>query len=359
MGINEEKNIVEMIRDKSEEADLNQILKSSFGGFTKKSVQEYLSRIRKQQHTTKETFQKNLQTLFEEKESLRKSNESLIARNNKLSAEYDNLSEALKDIKMEESQYTAKDVLNLKSTIVSLEEKAKVIFGEKKSLEKKFQQLSYTIEDLTANLQRSKEETAAQKEMLKVERQETKVQRNMVAELSRQLEEEKMEVKYLKSTMTEGKFANLNSKINELHEQLNAQTDIIEKLNSSNKTKDKTVDILNDEIAGLKQRMSSLIQSLQSSNLQNDKLLVANDLLKTQMEEEYKKSIKLINEKANIAVEKIAVQNNLSAIESKLTSLELQLAKQKKTMDYMGIQKEFAADKVEPEEIGETSETKK
>ena len=45
--MNEEKNIVEMIRDKSEEADLNQLLKSSFGGYTKKSVQEYLSRVRK------------------------------------------------------------------------------------------------------------------------------------------------------------------------------------------------------------------------------------------------------------------------------------------------------------------------
>lgn len=343
--MNEEKNIVEMIRDKSEEADLNQLLKSSFGGYSKKSVQEYLSRVRKQQQSTKETFQKNLQTLFEEKESLRKSNESLIARNNKLSAEYDNLSESLKSIKLEESQYSAKDVLNLKSNIVSLEEEAKVLQGEKMSLDKKIQQLTHTIDDLNLNLQRSKEETVAQKEMLKVERQETKKQRDMVADFSRQLEEEKMEVKYLKSTMTEGKFADLNSKVNELHEQLTNQTEVIEKLNSSNKTKDKTIDILNDEIAGLKQRLSSMIQTLQSSNLHNDKLLVTNDLLKTQLEEEYKKSINLINEKANIAVEKIAVQNNLSAAESKLTSMELQLAKLQKSMDYMGIQKEFAADK--------------
>jgi len=357
MSMNEEKNIVEMIRDKSEEADLNQLLKSSFGGYTKKSVQEYLSRVRKQQQSTKETFQKNLQTLFEEKESLRKSNESLIARNNKLSAEYDNLSESLKSIKLEESQYSAKDVLNLKANVVSLEEEAKVLQGEKMSLEKRIQQLSHIIEDLTLNLQRSKEETAAQKEMLKIERQETKKQRDMVADFSRQLEEEKLEVKYLKSTMTEGKFADLNSKVNELHEQLITQTDIIEKLNSNNKTKDKTIDVLNDEIAGLKQRLSSMIQSLQSSNLHNDKLLVANDLLKTQLEEEYKKSINLINEKANIAVEKIAVQNNLSVAESKLTSMELQLAKKQKSMEYMGIQKEFAADKGKIADIADTTET--
>ena len=115
--------------------------------------------------------------------------------------------------------------------------------------------------------------------------------------------------------------------------------------------------MLNDEIAGLKQRLSSLIQSLQSSNLHNDKLLVANDLLKTQLEEEYKKSINLINEKANIAVEKIAVQNNLSVAESKLASMELQLAKKQKSMEYMGIQKEFAADKGKMEEAQETAET--
>lgn len=357
MSNNEEKNIVEMIRDKSEEADLSQILKNSFGGYTKKSVQEYLSRIRKQQQSTKETFQKNLQTLFEEKESLRKSNESLIARNNKLSAEYDNLSESLKSIKLDESLYSAKDVLNLKSSIVSLEEEAKVLQGEKLSLGKKIQQLSNTIEELTVNLQRSKEETAAQKEMLKIERQETKKQRDMVADFSRQLEEEKMEVKYLKSIMTEGKFADLNSKVNELHEQLNAQTEVIEKLNADNKTKEKTIDILNDEIGGLKHRLSSMIQSLQSSNMQNDKLLVANDLLKAQLEEEYKKSINLINEKANIAVEKIAVQNNLRTAESRLTSMELQLAKKQKSLEYMDIQKEFAAEKEESGEAKETAET--
>ena len=66
-----------------------------------------------------------------------KNNESLIARNNKLSAEYDNLSESLKSIKLED-QYSAKDILNLKSNVVSLEEEAKVLQGEKLSLGKRY-----------------------------------------------------------------------------------------------------------------------------------------------------------------------------------------------------------------------------
>lgn len=338
MNKNEEINVIGMIRDKSEEADLNNVLKNTFGGYTKKSVQEYCSIIRKQQQVSYETFQKNLHTLFEEKEGLKKNNEALVARYNKLAAEYDNLSESLKNIKLEDSEFSAKDVCSLKSKIVSFEEEVKILQGEKKSLEKKINQLDHTINELKVSLQHAKEETEAQKEMLKFEKQESKKQRDTVADISRQLNEEKNEVKFLKSTMTDGKFHELNSKVNELNEQLSAQTEVIAKQNSENKLKEKTIDTLNDEIAALKQRLSTMIQTVQNLNLQNDKLLVANDLLKIQLEEEYKKSINMIKEKANIAVEKLIAQKNLGNAEAKITSMELQLENHKMTQDIKNIQ---------------------
>jgi len=171
-------NIVGILRDK-DEADLDGVLKTTFGGYTKQSVQEYLSLIHKQQQTTKETFSKNLQNLFDEKEDLRKNNETLQARLNKLSSEYDNLAGSLKDIVLDDSEYSAQNVLELKNKIVSLEEQIKVTNRENYSLERKTEQLNNEIDELKSKLALSIKEYEAQKEMLKSERLELKRQRDV------------------------------------------------------------------------------------------------------------------------------------------------------------------------------------
>lgn len=323
-----DKDFIEMLRDKTEE-DLDSVLKKTTigGGYTKQSVQEYLAILRKQQQTSKDTFSRNLQTLFEEKEKLTRTNETLLARINKLTAEYDNMSQSLKNIKLEDSEFSAQDVMTLKNKIVSLEENLKITDRENSSLSRKNEQLADEIKNLSIKLQHSTQETEAQKEMLKMERIESKKQRDTVADLSRLLEEEKNEVKYLKGTMTDGKFAELNSKVDELTENLSAQTEIIKKLNKENTLKDKTIDSLNDEVALLKQKTSNLMKSLSDSNTQNDKLLVANESLKLQLQDEYQKSIALINEKANITIDRLIAQKNLSIAEAKIASMEMKLMK--------------------------------
>lgn len=183
-------NIVGILRDK-DEADLDGVLKTTFGGYTKQSVQEYLSLIHKQQQAAKETFSKNLQTLFDEKEELRIKNETLQARLNKLSSEYDNLSCSLKNIMLDDSEYSAQNVLELKNKIVSLEEQVKVTNRENYSLERKIEQLNNEIDELKTKLEISNKEYESQKEMLKSERLELKKQRDIVADLSNKLEEEK------------------------------------------------------------------------------------------------------------------------------------------------------------------------
>lgn len=333
MKESDNKNVVGMIRDKTEEADLSSVLKSTFGGYTKQSVHEYLTILRKQQQTSQETFSRNLQTLFEEKETIKKSNETLLARYNKLSAEYDNLAESLKNIKIEDSEYSAQTVITLKNSILSLEEEVKKYNRERKALENEVERRNDEINNLHLKLEHSIQETEAHKVMLKAEKSETKKQRDTVADLSRLLEEEKNEVKYLRSTMTDGKFADLNSKIGELSAQMASMTEIIKKQNLENDLKEKTIETLNDEIALLKQKLSTMNNSLQSSNKQNDKLLVANEALKCKLQEEYKKSIDLINENSNIAIERLIAQKNLSIAEAKITSLEMQLLKQKKSDD--------------------------
>lgn len=324
--------IVGILRDK-DEVDLDGVLKTTFGGYTKQSVQEYLSLIHKQQQATKETFSKNLQTLFDEKEELRKNNETLQARLNKLTSEYDNLAGSLKNIVLDDSEYSAQNVLELKNKIVSLEEQIKVTNRENYSLERKTEQLNNEIEELKTKLAISNKEYEAQKEMLKSERLELKKQRDIVADISNKLEEEKNEVKYLKGTISDGKFAELNSKIGQLSTQLSAQTEVNSKLNEEIILKNKTIDLLNDEVSMLKEKTDNLMKTLQEYKIQNDKLLIANEALDYQLQEEYKKTIALVNEKSGITIDRLIAQKNLSVAEAKIAALEVELLKTNKSVE--------------------------
>jgi hypothetical protein len=75
--INNDINIVEALRTKTEETDMNQYLKSTLGGYTKGSVLEYLNILRKRHQAMADTFSQNQQALFEEKKSILKDNDAL------------------------------------------------------------------------------------------------------------------------------------------------------------------------------------------------------------------------------------------------------------------------------------------
>lgn len=68
-----------LLREKTEEADLNTFLKTTVGGYTKKSVLDYLAFIKKQQQDLREAFSSELQRIQGEKEELLRENDSLEA----------------------------------------------------------------------------------------------------------------------------------------------------------------------------------------------------------------------------------------------------------------------------------------
>jgi chromosome segregation ATPase len=178
----------------------------------------------------------------------------------------------------------------------------------------------------------------------------------MVADLSRLLEEEKNEVKYLKATITEGKLAQLNSKINKLTEQLSSQTEVIEKYYAENQLKEEYILTLNSEIDILKKRTNSLFNTIDELNARNDKLLLTNKNLSTKLEEEYKKSIELINEKSGITIDKLIAQSKLSDALSQISLLELKSEKHKRLSD-AGIVGEEALSQHEEDKIDNEVET--
>lgn len=63
-------NLVEMLREKTEEADLNSILKSTLGGYSRKSVQAYITILRQQQSDMKLSFSAELERVQAERDHL-------------------------------------------------------------------------------------------------------------------------------------------------------------------------------------------------------------------------------------------------------------------------------------------------
>ena len=63
-------NLVKSLREKTEETDLDTILKGSLGGYTRKSVREYLSMLRRQQHDLQQSFAEELQLAQTDRERL-------------------------------------------------------------------------------------------------------------------------------------------------------------------------------------------------------------------------------------------------------------------------------------------------
>ena len=63
-------NLVKTLREKTEEADLDTVLKTAFGGYTRKSVREYIAVLRQQQHDMQQSFLEELQLYQTERERL-------------------------------------------------------------------------------------------------------------------------------------------------------------------------------------------------------------------------------------------------------------------------------------------------
>jgi hypothetical protein len=147
----EEIDFVQLLRSKTEENDLKQVLKTSMGGYTKQSVSDYLAILRKNQQSMAETFYENQQLLYLEKEKLRQDHENLLIKLNKLDTEYLDLSSQVYAPKEDQLQ-VSEDELNrlnetisaLNRTIVALQDKVAQLTEQNTQLREEIQGISST-----------------------------------------------------------------------------------------------------------------------------------------------------------------------------------------------------------------------
>ena len=373
---NDDTNIVEALRSKTEEADLKQVLKSNLGGYTKKSVLEYLSALRRQQQTMADTFSRNQQTLFEEKENLKINNELTKSRLNQVEADYENLTEAMRtqqqkmadtfssdqqallkeneDLKqnynvlktqldkalidysklfetlqaLQEEEKSSSEIEELKETIRELEDKLNNSCIEKNQCDQQIEKLTGTINESLLKLQQLDQDSDNLQEMLKVERLEAQKQRSIVTQLSGVLEEKNDEINTLKDKLSQDQITKLTEKLNDLSQQLSTQTELVANYSNDSVLKSQTIETLNQENDTIKQRIAYLSKSLEEMIQQNSKLLFVNKSLSDHLTDEYKRSVTLINEKSGLSMDKMILAKKLDEANSTISMLEMHLQKQ-------------------------------
>lgn len=325
-----EKSLIGMLREKTEEADMEQYLKRTIGGYTKQSFLKYLAVFRKQQMDTVETFNQNLQALYDEKKSMQGTMELLRAKCTKAETELKNLSESITTFQLEDNACSAQDIVAMKSKISAYEaglKKANVVCMD---LKRQTERLNQIIAEKNQEVEQSKEETQIQKEQVLTERAETKKQRDRVLELSASVEELREQVQYLKGIAAEEKTAELKAHIDELIANNTKFEEIIAQRNLELADKDRAIELLQQENQSLKQNNSHLSKTIEELSVQNEKYTLTNKEITAKLAGAHQNTIQLITEKSEVTVEKLICTRKLEQAQLKISSLEMELRKQNK-----------------------------
>ncbi|PKM72287.1 MAG: hypothetical protein CVU91_09820 [Firmicutes bacterium HGW-Firmicutes-16] len=347
---NSDASIVGALRSKVEESDIKQYLKSALGGYTKSSVLDYLNLLRKQQQSTADTFVRNQQLLFDEKENLRKANEILKSKLVRSENNYCELSDSIKIHEIENGDFTPSDISALKSKISVLEDELIKSGNDKNFLEKQLEHQKSACDDFSQKLVLSEQEKFSLKELIKAELQKEKELSAVISRLSGTIAERDEEVSFLNSLLSEGRVAELVSKVNELTEQLSTQSEMLVTYNNESCLKQQTIEALIGENENLKQRIAELSRNCEELSHQSMKNLAACKALTEQLESEYKRSIVLIKERSTATMARLEAARKLDEADSKLTLMELQLKKQAALADTDAVYESAAkTDRISPQ----------
>lgn len=325
-----EKSVVGMLREKTEEADMEQYLKRTIGGYTKQSFLKYLAVFRKQQTDTVETFNQNLQALYDEKKSMQETMEVLRARCAKAETELKNLTESVTTFKLEDNACSTQDVVAMKSKIAAYEGTLKKANAYCLDLKSQMERLKEDIAEKDRLLEQSRQETQVQKEQVLTERAETKKQRDLVLELSGAVEEFREQAEYLKGISSEETTAELKARIDELIASNKRFEEITAQRSAELAEKEKAIALLQDENKSFRQNVSSLTQTVDELSAQNEKLALSNKEVAARLAQAHQSAVALITEKSDITVEKLICTRKLEQAQQKISSLEMEFRRQTK-----------------------------
>ena len=219
--------VVDFLRDRAEE-NLNDVLKTSMGGYTKKSVQDYVAQLRKQQQAASRRFDEEMKNMLSEKESLA---EELKRAKNRLverEAQYIALSESLREYKQADVENQIENMVELKGQLAKQENIIANLKTEKQVLKKKQDQAEAIADEAKRDFEQLSQEFSLTRELLSDEQKKNLENLKQIQELSSQHTIDQNELDFLRKQTSEGALAQLKEKIETLRTRLEEQQGILE-----------------------------------------------------------------------------------------------------------------------------------
>ena len=323
MAEKHENDLVGMLRQRTVEEELKQYLKSTMGGYTKKSVKDYIKMLRDQQIQYAETFNRNIQAVFEEKEALKKENEHLRLKNTQVSSDYQSLSESLKINGLEDVSSPEQELLMLRNGLSAAEAENRDLRNAERQFNARIERLEEQLSELDTDLKKAQQEKKSLSEILALEKKETNKQRELVASYTGIIEELQTEIRRFKQVLSDGEITKLRIKISELMANTALKDELIDRYKNELTLKDDDLGMLTEDNQTLRHSLDQVKSTLVSLTIQNEKLMSANNTLSSNLEAENKRIIQLLNEKSEQTVEKLIAARKLDELNMKLSIMQL------------------------------------
>lgn len=303
--------IVEMIRVKTEEEDLDQILKTSMGGYTKKSVRDYLASVRRQQQEMADTFNRNLQSTLDEKDALQKELEAVRNRLEKAQSDYRGLSDTL----------TASAGADGGETLVQLKNENAVLSKDMdeaivriQSDEQKIAHLEETLAARERELEQEQTQTNLLREQLSGERASSAELNRTVSAQSAGITRLQDEITYLQGIVSEGNVGKLNTQIDSLMESARLQKKLMEAKDQELTDKAARIAQLEERSAEQRAAGEKLQELLTAQMLRCEKLEEIEKTLSEQLQEAADQRLELLRVQSSLRVEKAQLMRRLDAV---------------------------------------------
>ncbi|MEA5050189.1 MAG: hypothetical protein VB021_01810 [Oscillospiraceae bacterium] len=303
------------IRSRIEETEMQNCLESFMGGYTRKSVQKYVARMKKQQQQSSENFNLEMKRVLDEKEQLAGDNARLSQKIEKLEEDC----RTIADTAAQGPGFTAQDVEQLKAALEALRAENASLSAQLREKQETVARLDADAKNAALAAQRAAQEAQACQELLAAEKKESAVQKNAATQLYAQLSESRAQAEYLKKILADGNPAELKTAVTGLTQALAIKEKIIAGKDAQIEALGREKQTIGDQMAELRATAAKLSGAAGSLMQQNEQLAAANRALADKMNEAASQTILLLDEKSKLAVEKLQAERALEAARLQLS----------------------------------------
>ena len=285
------------LREITEEGDLDSILKSSFGGYTKKSVMEYLSFVKKQQQKTKDAYTDVLAQLQQERDALQAETETLKAGQNAAAEELQQKLKAQAACMEAERAALEADMNEALERITS--------DGEK------LHALEVTLEEQRQKAEQYQQETATSRLLLDAANAKIEDQRSELEEKAAALAEQKKTEQGLRAALAEDKTAELRERIRTLMGEVELLQNEVTLRDRELENRALRLETLTKQEQSNHAALEELRQRLQAQTEQNEWIECENDELGKRLQEQMEQGIALGRENSHLKAANAILQRKL------------------------------------------------